>query len=288
MKKIAFLIYKIIFLFDKILYLIFRKKSLSHFNDFQNETSYKKITILNNKINLFVPNDLIEWRVETFFNKEPDTLEWINTFEQKKIIFWDVGSNVGLYSIYNALRNPESKTISFEPSCLNLRILSRNISINNLQNNISIFPIALSNKKNNFLTMKETSLKEGGALNTFGENFDFEGENIKPKLEYKIFGTNVDFLIDSKILDIPDYIKIDVDGIEHLILEGGEKYFNNTKIKSILVEVNENFKNQFIKIMNYMEKFNFRLLKKTSVAENIGKEKINSKFEKTYNYIFVR
>ena len=30
----------------------------------------------------------------------------------------------------------------------------------------------------------------------------------------------------KKILDIPDYIKIDVDGIEHLILEGGNKYLN--------------------------------------------------------------
>ena len=37
---------------------------------------------------------------------------------------------------------------------------------------------------------------------------------------YDLFGVNIKFLLDNKLLDIPDYIKIDVDGIEHLILEG--------------------------------------------------------------------
>ena len=35
---------------------------------------------------------------------------------------------------------------------------------------------------------------------------------------------------------------IDVDGIEHLILEGGNKYLKNDKLKSLSVEINENFK----------------------------------------------
>ena len=50
---------------------------------------------------------------------------------------------------------------------------------------------------------------------------------------------------------IPDYIKIDVDGIEHLILEGGKETLKNKKIKSILIEINENFedqKNRLIKL----------------------------------------
>ena len=43
---------------------------------------------------------------------------------------------------------------------------------------------------------------------------------------------------------VPDYIKIDVDGIEHLILRGGDKLFFSKKIKSVLIEINENFENQ--------------------------------------------
>ena len=51
-------------------------------------------------------------------------------------------------------------------------------------------------------------------------------------MKYQILGTTINNLIDNKILEIPDYIKIDVDGIEHLILEGGSKYLKNNKLKS--------------------------------------------------------
>jgi len=41
----------------------------------------------------------------------------------------------------------------------------------------------------------------------------------------------------------PTLVKIDVDGIEDLIIEGGEKLLSNKKCQSVLVEVNENFLN---------------------------------------------
>src|SRR5210317_974293 len=95
--------------------------------------------ILQKKIKFFVPNSVTKWRVKSFFLKEPETLEWIDSFENKKnLIFWDIGANIGLYSIYNSLKNPKSTTIAFEPSSSNLRVLTRNISINSLEENIKI------------------------------------------------------------------------------------------------------------------------------------------------------
>ena len=45
----------------------------------------------------FYSNRLVEWRVDTFFTKEPETLEWIDGFEKKdNLIFWDIGANIGL------------------------------------------------------------------------------------------------------------------------------------------------------------------------------------------------
>ena len=112
-----------------------------------------------------------------FFSKEPETLDWINSFENnEKTVFWDIGANIGLYSIYNALKNDKSITYAFEPSTSNLRVLSRNISINNLEQKIKIFTNPLTNKSNEFLLMQENDFYEGGALNTFGENFNFEGK----------------------------------------------------------------------------------------------------------------
>ena len=123
--------------------------------------------------------DIDEDFINTFFSKEPETLEWINNFKKKnKIIFLDIGSNIGIYSIYAALKHKNIEIISFEPSTSNLRVLSRNISINKLQNKIKIFQIPLGNKKNKFLKMKESAFVEGRALHVFGENYNYKGEKF--------------------------------------------------------------------------------------------------------------
>ena len=229
---------------------------------------------------------MTEWRARTFVEKEPDTIEWINRFKTKqKIIFWDIGANIGAYSIYASIvHNNKIKTFAFEPSSSNLRVLSRNIYLNKMVNKILINTLPLTNKKNIFLEMKEPTFEEGLSLNTFGEKYNFEGKKFNIGNSYKVLGTTIDFLIEKKIMKVPDYIKIDVDGIEHLILEGGKKTLKNKKIKSILVEVNENFYEQKNTVHKIMKLSGFRLLKKMT-DKNIP---VTKKFSKTYNYIYER
>ena len=136
-KKIAFFIYKIILLLDRFLFIFSKRSFLVFLPDLLYENSYKKIKILGKDINFFIPSEITKWRVDTFFIKEPETLEWIDSFDKRdNFIFWDIGANIGLYSIYNSIKNKNSQTISFEPSTSNLRVLSRNISINNLEKKI--------------------------------------------------------------------------------------------------------------------------------------------------------
>ena len=285
LKYISFLIFKLFLILDKILLLNFKKVFLLHFKNFIEKNLYKEIKILNNNIKFFIPSPIISWRVDTFYSKEPETLEWINSFEKKNIVFWDIGANIGLYSIYNSLKNPSSTTISFEPSTSNLRTLSRNISLNNLEKKIKIFPLPLSNKKNLFLEMKEGDFNEGAALNTFGENFNFEGKNFKSENKYHLFGTTIDFLINQKILAIPDYIKIDVDGIEHLILYGATNCLKEKKVKSLSIEINESFEDQLNSVLKIMNDNNFVLKSKKNNSDFFDNR---SKFAKVFNYIFVR
>jgi FkbM family methyltransferase len=285
-KKISYICFIILVILDKFLRIITKKSFLIWFNDFIQERSYKFIKILDKKIKFFVPNQLLEWRVDTYFTKEPETLKWIDSFEEKdNLIFWDIGANIGLYSIYNSLKHPKSTTIAFEPSSSNLRVLTRNISINNLEKKIKVVPTPLTNKKNIFQEMKEGQFIEGGALNSFGEKFDFEGKEFKPTMRYNVLGTTMNFLIENSILDVPDYIKIDVDGIEHLILEGGDKFLNNEKVKSLSIEINENFKKQYNEVLNLMDKYNFKILHKKHNDSLFSNE---SRFVKTYNYIFIK
>ena len=283
-KKLSYICFSIIVFLDKIFKIITKRSVLIWFNDFIQERSYKSIKILDKKIKFFVPNQITNWRVDTYFSKEPETLEWIDSFEKKEnLIFWDIGANIGLYSIYNSLKNPKSTTIAFEPSSSNLRVLTRNISINNLEKNIKVVSMPLTNKKNTFQEMKEGQFIEGGALNSFGEKFDFEGKEFKPTMKYNLLGTTMNYFIENSILDIPDYIKIDVDGIEHLILEGGDKFLNDKKVKSLSIEINENFKEQYDKVLNLMNKYEFKLLHKKHNDDMFSEQ---SKFKNTYNYIF--
>lgn len=286
MKYISFFIYKILSFIDFIFKSIFKRSFMSYIKDFQHESSYKKLEILKQTVNFFAPNKVVEWRIDTFYSKEPETLDWINSFENnEKTIFWDIGANIGLYSIYNAIKNDKSTTYAFEPSTSNLRVLSRNISINNLEQKIKIFTNPLTDKSNEFLLMQENDFYEGGALNTFGENFNFEGKKKNFKMKYSLMGVSINHILNNQILSVPTHIKIDVDGIEHLILEGANKFLKDEKLKTISVEINENFKDQYDKIFKIMKNNNFRLLHKKHNNQMFPKGSI---YENTFNFIFVR
>ena len=292
MKIILNTIYKLLVATDRIIYKFFKKSFLYYFKDLFEKNLYVTKKILNNDISFYVPNKVTKWRIETFYEKEPETLEWIDSFNNgKKIIFWDIGANIGLYSIYAALKHKNMEIISFEPSTNNLRILSRNISINNLEEKIKINQFPLSDKTNEFALMNESEFIEGWSMGTFAYQNDFEGKHFTPKQKYKILGTSINYLLDSKILNIPDYIKIDVDGIEHMILKGADKHLDNMNIKSVLIELNENFKDQFESVLAIMSDKKFKIkFKKRAEAFYIDSSLDNreNKFSKIFNYIFER
>ena len=135
-KNLQTVCFNILYVFLKILEKISKRFIMLRFKEFLEKKSYINKTIFNKKISFFTPNELIRWRVDTILDKEPETIQWINTFDNK-CIFWDIGANIGLYSIYAAKNKKNIKVYSFEPSTSNLRTLSRNISINKLQNKIN-------------------------------------------------------------------------------------------------------------------------------------------------------
>ena len=285
--KFSYIIFLFLKIIDKIVYFIFKRSFLIHFGDYINKDFNKKIEINNKETILFIPNYTVKWRVETIFSKEPETLEWIDTFkaiDNKTIIFWDIGANIGLYSIYAAQKINNIKIYSFEPSTSNLRVLSRNIFLNNLSEKISISQFPLTSKKNVFLDINESEFIEGWSMNSFGTKKGYDGEEIKVKQKYKIFGTSIDNLVENEVIELPNYVKIDVDGIEDLILEGAKKILSNKTLKSLSIELNENYEHQYNKIIKMMESFGFKLKQKKHdpIYDN------NKKFSKIYNCIFSR
>ncbi len=276
-------LYNIILLFN--FFCNFRKSNNLIYNlknKLENK-NYLKIKIEKLDLNFYAPNEICSWRYRTILSKEPETIDWINNFESKNdFIFWDIGANIGIYSLYSAAKYNNIKVIAFEPSTSNLRVLSRNISINNFSNKIIINQTPLFDKDFGYQKLNEEGFSEGGALNAFSVDYGYDGKKFNPKNMYTIYGTSINFLLNNSILEIPNYIKIDVDGIEDLILKGGEKFLKNEKIKSILIELNEDFVEQTTNCINVLNKNNFKLSYKKHSEEFDTSEKYSS----IYNYIF--
>ena len=209
---------------------------------------------LGTEITLSIPNSLTKWRLETFSTKEPETLAWIDKMPENSV-FWDVGANVGLYSLY-AAKKRNARVYSFEPSVFNLELLARNIHLNDLVDNICIIPLAL-NDQIGTNTMIFSNIDQGGALSSFGVNYGFDGEKLHSVFKYKTFGIDADSLIDKLKLPPPNFLKIDVDGIEHLILSGASEALLHTN--EILIEVTDNFTEQKETIDNILSSQGFRL-----------------------------
>ena len=240
----------------------------------------KKIKHNNCILAFTVPNKLNLYRIDTFSTKEPETLEWIDRMPDGSVL-WDVGANIGLYSCY-AAKHKKCKVFAFEPSVFNLELLARNIFVNKLNQSISIVPFALADKTmmNSF---QLTTTEWGGALSTFGEEFGWDGDQIKKIFEFNTIGISIDEAITKLNINMPNYIKIDVDGLEHFILRGGENVLK--KINGILIEVNDNFTDQAQGCYELLTKAGLTLYEKKH-SDLIANNKAG--FDKSYNQIWIR
>jgi FkbM family methyltransferase len=221
---------------------------------------YNKVKEINHNgytLYFHIPNKITLFRANSFSEKEPETLEWIDKFESNSI-FWDIGANVGLYSIY-ATKVKNTQTYAFEPSVFNLEFLAKNIYLNKLYNKINILPIALSDT-NSINTFNMSNIDWGGALSTFSKSYDQFGNDLKINFKYNTIGMSSNFIVKYLNIPKPKYIKIDVDGIEHLILNGMSEILNHTS--EILIELNDSFKEQIDKSQSILIENGFVLQNK--------------------------
>ena len=215
--------------------------------------------VMHNDIELVftVPNSLSLARVDSFSTKEPETLEWIDGMEQGAVV-WDIGANIGLYSCY-AAKCRGCMVYAFEPSVFNLELLARNIFLNDLVEKVTIVPLPLSDQITTS-TLNMSMTEWGGSMSTFGESFTHDGGPLSKVFEFCTVSLSMDAAILCLDIAQPDYIKMDVDGIEHLILKGATSVL--TKVRGVLIEVNEEFAKQSVDSFRYLSEAGLELLDK--------------------------
>jgi FkbM family methyltransferase len=241
--------------------------------------TYKSVKHRSTKLNFCVPNNLTRFRVDTFSLKEPETLDWIDSIPEDAVL-WDIGANIGLYSCY-AAKSKGCMVYAFEPSVFNLELLARNVYINGLVDQVVIIPLPLSNLLK-ISTLNMTSTEWGGALSSFGETFGHDGMALNKIFSFTTIGLTLDQVVNTLKIPEPTHLKIDVDGLEHMILSGGEGLLN--KISELAIEVNDKFSEQAVNVAVCCEKAGlvFRH-KKHSAIYNDSKE-----FGDTYNQLWYR
>jgi len=182
------------------------------------------------------PNALNQYRADTFSSKEPETLEWIDGIPKGSVV-WDIGANVGLYSCY-AAKQRACRVFAFEPSVFNLELLARNVFLNGLTEQVTLVPLPLTDELA-ISTLNMTTTEWGGALSTFGQDYGHDGQAMLQVFRFPTIGLSMLDAVQLLKIPVPDYVKMDVDGIEHLILKGGAPILE--QVKGVLIEINDSF-----------------------------------------------
>lgn len=230
---------------------------------------------------IYSPNEICRFRADTFSTKEPETLDWIEKWGGKGA-FFDVGANVGIYSLYFAKMFP-GQVYAFEPSALNLGLLAKNIALNELSDRIVVIPIPLTSR-NMIASLSMSETDEGGALSTFGATFGHDGLPLVEKMSYQMPGCSMDFIVESGIVpELPSLLKIDVDGIEHLVLEGAQAVLRSPVLRSVLIEVDDQFRELASEVSRLLLGAGFKL-----EAKRHGDMFQTGEFSSTFNQIWVR
>ena len=211
----------------------------------------------------FSPNSITDFRINTFYQKEPELIEWVEKFGGGT--FFDVGANIGLYSIYYAKKFSSSKVYSFECAPKNLKQLTLNVNANNVQERTYVISNPLSDN-NSLSFVFESDLIEGSASTAFNSELEYSQSDNPNK--FLTLGFSLNWLFENHLLsDIPSLLKIDVDGNELQVLEGA--WGTASRAEEIYFEDNALDGDNYI--LDRLSKFGFEIVREAPA--NLGSAK---------------
>jgi FkbM family methyltransferase len=143
----------------------------------------------------------------------------LKEYVEKSKYIVDVGANIGCHTISYAGMNPEARIWSFEPQKKLFDLLNTNMNLNGYTDRIHLHNCGLGHKECT-LEMQGLDTVEDKAhmgWNKGGLGIGKGGEKLDVKT------------LDS--LDLPglDYMKIDVEGAEGLVIQGGQETIKKFK-----------------------------------------------------------
>lgn len=152
---------------------------------------------------------------------EPEMQEAIRLFVKSGNVVFDVGANVGFFSLLAAQQvGPSGKIFSFEPLENNAKWVRHNFELNGVQNGtVRVEALGGENTEAEFIISKTMTL---GRLSSTGEAPD-EVSRVKVPVR------KLDTLISEKAIEYPNLIKVDIEGAETEFLKGAHETIKKSK-----------------------------------------------------------
>jgi len=166
----------------------------------------------------------------TMLTKQPLTIEWIDRFEPGSV-FWDVGANVGVYTLYAALRG-DTKVVAVEPAAVNYFLLTANCEANGFDDRVQCLLAGLGGRR----TLATLEVSQFAPASSFGfrnkEHHGYPGRQAALMFP-------MDQLVEEYGLPCPNYIKIDVPGLSEEILAGAARTLQRPELRELHIEARE-------------------------------------------------
>jgi FkbM family methyltransferase len=211
-----------------------------------------------------------KWRAETFWDKEPETIAWIDSFLRGQR-FLDIGANIGLYSLYAAKRRVNTISIephpgNFEALVINQRFLNRALPMRAI--------LGGAGRKDEMQDFWFYTVEAG---TTGGSHI------LKAKHRQHVRVYTVDYLMN--LYGPLDHIKIDVDGEELQIVQGMKGCLTARTFRSCLIEVGPLSKDH---IVEALEKAGYTRGNEFNTMTPHSRERRKEEGIQVENIVFVR
>jgi FkbM family methyltransferase len=205
-------------------------------------------------VHYVTPNSISAYRVLTIATKEPETIAWLDTMTPEDVLF-DVGANIGLYSLYASV-GIGCRVFAFEPEARNFGTLNANIGINKIGDRCLAYCVGISDSSgfSTILLAREELGSSGHQVQgAKAGSIGMGGRETRPQ---GIQTVSLDELVHVHKFPMPSHIKIDVDGLEHAIVTGGQRVLADPRLKSVMIELALNFE-QHRAVIGHLEEFGF-------------------------------
>ena len=162
--------------------------------------------------------------------KEPYTVAWLETSLRPGDVLYDVGANVGAYSLVAAVAQPEATVVAFEPGFENFASLCRNLALNRLDRVVPL-QVALG-RSSELVHFHYRRIAPGNAQHHVGDGAPFASEFAQA-----VIGVRLDDLVELLGLPPATHLKLDVDGAELDVIAGADAVLRGASLRELQVEV---------------------------------------------------